>query len=360
MRIAFDARGLERNPTGAGKAFAFLLRRLRADFGHHEYVLLAPRAPRAWRLPRQLAWEQVELPWRALRARSDVLHVVAGTSAPLVRGSRLVMTVHDLGPTRRPDLLPDARGRWYWGRFVPLTARFADRVIVPSRATMRDLIDLVGVREERIRVIPWGVPLDPAALPTEGDLARVRAAHGLPARYVLYVGTIDRRKDYHTLLEALARLEPGLHLVVAGTLIAGRTDFPEAVTRLGLGGRVRVLGYVPEPDLPPLYRGAAAFVYPSLHEGFGLPVLEAMACGTPVVTYNTTSLPEVAGSAALLLDPPVTAEALAHAVTRAAADPATRAELVGRGLEHVKRFDWRVTAARTLDVYESLAAGGTR
>ena len=158
------------------------------------------------------------------------------------------------------------------------------------------------------------------------------------------------------MLGALRHLDPTLQLVVAGTVIAGRTDFPELVARLDLRARVSVLGYVSERDLPALYRAADAFVYPSLYEGFGLPVLEALACGTPVVAYNTTSLPEVAGDAAILLDPPVTAEALAAAIARAVGDPATRADLVGRGLEQAKRFDWRVTADLTMKVYESLAA----
>ena len=355
MRVCFDARGLGGNLTGAGKVLVGLLRRLREDFPRHEYVQLRPRASGAWRLPRQLLWEQAELPWRAARARADVLHVAGATSAPLLRRGGLVMTVHDLAPTRHPALLPGARSRWYWGRFVPLTARFADRVIVPSFATQRDLVELAGVPPERVRVIPWGLTLDAAGPPAAAELARVRAAHALPARYLLYVGTIDRRKDYRTLLGALARLDPALHLVLAGTLIAGRTDLPELVARLGLGPRVRLLGWVPEADLPALYAGAAAFVYPSLHEGFGLPVLEAMACGTPVVTYNTTSLPEVAGPAAILLSLPVTAEALAAALARAAGDLATREELIGRGFEQVKRFDWRRTAALTLEVYESLA-----
>ncbi|PYM44322.1 MAG: glycosyltransferase family 1 protein [Candidatus Rokuibacteriota bacterium] len=356
MRICFDARGLAGNLTGAGKAFTRLLGQLREDFPQHEYLLVAPREPARWRLPRQLLWEQVELPLRARRAGAHVLHAPGGTSAPMLGGRKVVMTVHDLAPTRHPEFLPHARSRWYWGRWVPLTARFADRVVVPSRATKRDLIALARIREDRIHVIPWGVALDLGAPPSAAELARVRAVYRLPSRYLLYVGTIDRRKDYATLLGALRHLDPTLQLVVAGTVIAGRTDFPELVARLDLRARVSVLGYVSERDLPALYRAADAFVYPSFYEGFGLPVLEALACGTPVVAYNTTSLPEVAGDAAILLDPPVTAEALAAAIARAVGDPATRADLVGRGLEQAKRFDWRITADLTMKVYESLAA----
>jgi glycosyltransferase involved in cell wall biosynthesis len=341
-------------PTGSGKALRFLLRQLRVDFPDHEYVTCAPQGAESWRLARQLVWEQIELPLRALRLGADVLHVPGGTPGPFLSPVPTVMTVHDLAPTRDPALLPHARSRWYWGRLVPRAARRAAAVLVPSAATGRDVVALARVRQARVHVARWGVPLaldDASAAPA----SEVRWTYELPESYVLYVGTIDRRKDYPTLLAALERLGPEIHLVVAGTLIAGRTDFPERVARLGLGDRVRVLGYVPERDLPGLYRGAAVFVYPSFYEGFGLPVLEAMACGTPVVTYRTTSLPEVAGDAAMLLDPPVDAETLADALDRVIRDVELRRCLVARGLARVAGFDWRATAAVTARVYEAVA-----
>ena len=261
------------------------------------------------------------------------------------------MTVHDLAPTRHPELLPHARSRWYWGRMVPRAARRAHAVLVPSAATKRDVVALAGVPEARVHVAPWGVPLETAGAATADA---VRAAYGLPGDYVLYVGTIDRRKDYRTLLGAMGQLGEDTVLVIAGTVIAGRTDFPETVARLGLDRRVRMLGYVPDRDLPGLYRGASVFVYPSFYEGFGFPVLEAMACGTPVITYRTTSLPEVAGDAAILLDPPVPLETLASTITRVMRDADLRRSLIERGLVRVASFDWRSTAAVTAGVYEAL------
>jgi glycosyltransferase involved in cell wall biosynthesis len=346
---------MSERPTGGGKALAHLLRQLRADFPRHQYITCEPRGAASWRLSRQLLWEQIELPLRALRLGADIVHIPGGTPGPLASPMKMVMTVHDLAPTRHPELLPHARSRWYWGRMVPRAARRADAVLVPSAATKRDAVALAGIPETRIHVAHWGVPLDlggTANLPTPAEL---RATYGLPEVYVLYVGTIDRRKDYRTLLGAVCRLDPEVHLVVAGTIIAGRTDFPDTVARLGLGRRVIVLGYVPEPDLPALYRGAAVFVYPSFYEGFGLPVLEAMACGTPVVAYRTTSLPEVAGDAAILLEPPVAPETLAGAITRLTRDGDLRRCLVERGLARAATFDWRTTAAVTARVYESLA-----
>ena len=351
MRICIDARGMSERPTGAGKMLRYLLGRLRADFPRHEYLTCEPAGASSWRLSRQLLWEQVELPLRALRLGADVLHVSGGTPGPLVTPTKTVMTVHDLAPTRHPELLPHARSRWYWGRMVPRAARRAHAVLVPSAATKRDVVALAGVPEARVHVALPGLPLDVAGAATADE---VRAAYGLPGGYLLYVGTVDRRKDYRTLLGALSQLDPETVLVIAGTVIAGRTDFPETVAKLGLDRRVRVLGYVPDRDLPGLYRGAAVFVYPSFYEGFGFPVLEAMACGTPVVSYRTTSLPEVAGDAAVLLDPPVSPETLASAITWLTRDADLRRSLIERGLARVASFDWRSTAAVTAGVYEAL------
>jgi glycosyltransferase involved in cell wall biosynthesis len=352
LRVCIDARGVSERPTGAGKALRYLLRQLGADFPQHEYVACEPRGAPSWPLWRQLAWEQIGLPLQARRLRADLIHTPLGTSSPLLRRVPLVTTVHDLAPTRHPELLPRGRSRWYWGRWVPFTARFADRVLVPSASTRRDLVALAGVRDERITVVPWGVPLEDLVGASTGD---VIATYGLVDPFLLYVGTIDRRKDYRTLLAALARLDPAVRLVIAGTVIAGRTDFPETVRRLGLEPRVTVLGYVPERDLPALYRAARVFVYPSFYEGFGLPVLEAMACGTPVVTYNVTSLPEVAGDAARLLDGPVTPERLADEIGRLVDDAALRRELSERGRAWARRFDWGRTARLTVEAYEAIA-----
>ena len=354
MRVCIDARGISGRPTGAGKALGYLLRQLRADFPRHEFITCTPRDATSWRLPRQLFWEQIELPLQALRLGAHVLHVPSGAPAPLVSGTKVVMTVHDLAPTRHPELLPHPRSRWYWGRFVPFAARRAHAVLVPSAATKGDVVALARIPEARVHVTPWGVPLDldgARDLPTPVE---VKATYGLPDLYVLYVGTIDRRKDYRTLLEAMQHLAPDIALVVAGTLIAGRTDFLETLAGLGLGPRVKMLDYVPDRDLVGLYRGAAVFVYPSFYEGFGLPVLEAMACGTPVVTYNTTALPEVTGDAARLLDPPVSPERLAEAIGRLVADPQSRRELSERGRARARQFDWGRTARLTVAAYEAV------
>jgi glycosyltransferase involved in cell wall biosynthesis len=355
MRIVIDGRGLGGNTTGAGNALAWLLERLRADAPEHEYLVLTPPTA-GWRLRRQLWWEQVELPRQAARLGADVLHVPGGTSTPLVRRRRTVVTLHDLAPSAHPEWLPPGPGRWYWGRWVAYTASFADCVLVPSQATRRDVVGLARIAERRVRVTPWGVPPDLANGAPPAAAAAARRRYELPDRYVLYVGTIDRRKDYPTLLRALLAVDPRVPLVVAGGIIAGRTDFDAMVSALGLRRRLRVLGYVPRADLPGLYAAAGVFVYPSFYEGFGLPVLEAMACGTPVVTYNVCSLPEVAGDAAVLLEPPVDPQTLAAALGRVLEDGALRRDLIARGRARARQFDWRDTVRATLDAYTGVPA----
>jgi glycosyltransferase involved in cell wall biosynthesis len=356
MRIVIDGRGLAGNTTGAGNVLRWLLARLRVDAPQHEYVVLTPAAA-GWRLRRHLWWEQVEFPRQAARLRADVLHVPGGTSTPLLRHRRrTVVTLHDLALRVHPEWLPRGPGRWYWARWVPWTAAFADCVLVGSRAARGDAVRFARIAERRLRVTPWGVPPDMAQGPALGAAEAARRRHRLPDGYLLYVGTVDRRKDFGTLLAALDRVDPRVALVVAGTVIAGRTDFEADVDRLGLRPRVRVLGYVPRADLPGLYAGAGAFVYPSLYEGFGLPVLEAMACGVPVVTYNVSSLPEVAGDAAVLLDPPLSPPALAVALTRVLTDAGFRADLIARGRARARSFDWGATARATLDAYAGVPA----
>ncbi len=349
MRIAFDGQGMQAPLTGAGRAAHLLVERLRRDYPRDEYVIVHAGDRSRWRIPHQLVWDQADFPWRAWRAGADLL-VSPGMSGPVVRRSPLAMTVHDLAPTRHPEWLPTRRSRWYWGRWIPFTARFATVVVAPSEATRRDLVELAGVDGRRVRVIPWGAPLGSRQVGA-AEIESVRRRHGLDGPYLLYVGTVDRRKDLVTLVRALELLPEPLDLALAGTLIAGRTRLLEIVRDSGLDRRVRFLGFVPDADLPGLYAGAAVFVYPSHYEGFGLPPLEAMACGAPVVSYNVTSLPEVIGDAGLLLDPPVTPSDLAKALSRVIDDRTLRRELTARGREQVRHFDWSTTARLTHEAY---------
>jgi glycosyltransferase involved in cell wall biosynthesis len=258
---------------------------------------------------------------------------------PFYRGAPVVLTVHDLSFQNDRDLM-DPFDRTVFRTFVPRSLRRAARVLVGSQWTQERLADRYRVPLEKIVVTPYGV--DPAFTP-EGR----RTDDG---SYLLFVGALQPRKDPLCAVRALSLLDSDLRLVFAGPEKRGGQDVRREVARLGLEQRVRFLGHVPKEELGALYRGAACLVLPSRDEGFGLPVLEAMSAGTPVVASTAGALPETAGEAAVLV-PPRDPAALAGGVERALSD---RDRLRTLGLERSRRFTWQETARRTAAVYEEL------
>lgn len=293
------------------------------------------------------------------RLRVDVFHGMDHVGIPLVgRSGKYVVTVHDVIPLILPETFTP-RHRLVVRLALARVRRKADLVVVPSHAVKRDVVRRVGLPEDRVVVTHEGCEPRFRPVRSEGALRDVAARYGLPPRYVLAVGTLEPRKNLTTLLEAFARLrrngavDADLRLVLAGA--RGWLDEPifATVRSLGLENAVRFTGFVDDDDLPAVYSGAALFVFPSLHEGFGLPLLEAMACGVPVVTSNVSSMPEVAGAAATLVDPR-DGEGLAAAIARSLRDAALRDRLREAGIARARQFSWEATARRTLDAYASL------
>ena len=342
--VVIDADVLGRQRTGDETYVGGLLRELAAPDLRFAAVTrhpeLVPEGIEPIELPArsQVSRMAIGLPRLLRRLRPAVAHFQH--SLPLACPSPAVLTVHDLSFERDPSVM-SRRDRLIFRTVVPRSARRAARVLAVSERTKRDLIELYGILEEKIVVTPNGV--DPAFTP-EGS-----SPNGEP--YALFVGALQRRKDAPAAIEALALLGHGApRLVVVGKDQGGGAEAERAVQRNGLAGRVEFRGHVPQAELAALYRGAACLVFPSRYEGFGLPVLEAMASGTPVVATTAGALPEVAGGAAILVEErnPV---ALAGGIERAMAD---RERLVAAGLERARQFTWAETARRTLDVYREL------
>jgi glycosyltransferase involved in cell wall biosynthesis len=280
---------------------------------------------------------------------------------PRFSSVRTVFTLHDLIFLFHPETHKPLN-RWFLTLMMPRFLRAADAVIAVSECTKRDAIRFYGIPEEKITVIYEGV--NPRFRPASPEaIAAVRARYNLPEHFILYVGTIEPRKNLTALLEAFHHLlatrslRPApcdLRLVIVGKKGWLYEGFFRRLRELGLEDRVIFTGYVPDEDLPALYSAADLFVFPSLYEGFGLPVLEAMACGVPVICSNTSSLPEVAGDAALLVDP-ADVRALAGAMERALTDEALRVTLRARGIEKAGRFSWEGAARKTVEVYQWVA-----
>ena len=302
----------------------------------------------------KLWFEQVSFPLAC--RRFDLAHVPYFGS-PLFPTTPTVVTIHDLIPL----ILPAYRGSLLvraYTRLVAAAARRADAVIADSQASKRDIVRLLGMPSHRVHVVYLAAsehfrPVKDAAL-----LEAVRRKYGLPDRYILYLGGFDCRKNVATLIQAFAHLPicrpADLKLVIAGRLPERDTPFfpnPRRLAEeLGLEERVVFTGWVAEEDKPALYSGAMAFVFPSLYEGFGLPVLEAMACGALVLASDRASLPEVVGEGGLLVDP-TDVDGLAAAMERLLTDEGLRAELRERALAQAAKFSWEKTARETLAVY---------
>lgn len=380
MRIAINGYFLQQPATGSGEHLYYLLEGLDGVDQSNEYLVLYPRLTRSrvTRIPplgpnfeiREVAgaaarlgvrlgklwWEQVALRRIPATANVDLLHSPYFAS-PLYPNVPTVVTVHDVIPMILPAYGNAMHVRAYM-RLVSAAARRAQAIITVSTASKLDIARALNVPPERIHVVYNAVDRGFHPVDDERSLNAVREAHGIEGDFLLYFGGFDVRKNVERVVRAYHQaresFEQPCRLVIAGAMsLVGHPLYPDpraVIAALGLEGEVVVAGRISEDEKPLLYSAALGFVFPSLYEGFGLPVLEAMACGTPVITSNVSALPEVAGDAALLVDPN-SVEAIAGEMVRLVNDASLREELRGRGLQRARQFDWEASAARTLDIY---------
>jgi glycosyltransferase involved in cell wall biosynthesis len=367
MQIGIDARLWGEPRSGIGRYTRSLVETLVKLAPEERWVLYLDRPARdlpaaaearclPW--PRRLAWILWAAPRELARRPVDLFHGVTGFELPRA-AARLVTTVHDLIPFRLPALVP-RRHRWAVRALLGGALRRAARVIAVSEATRRELATRYRVPDHKLHVVPEAAA--PHFAPaSRAEVARVREGYDLADPYVLFVGLLEPKKNLPALLDAVARCRAAgswgrTRLAVAGAPGWGTEGLAAEVGRLGLDGYVRLLGPVPDGDLPALYGGAQAFVFPSLWEGFGLPVLEAMASGAAVIASRRGALPEVAGDAALLVEPEPAP--LAEALGRVLGDAALRTRLREAGLDRARAYSWERTATQTLAVYHAAVARG--
>jgi glycosyltransferase involved in cell wall biosynthesis len=375
MLIGVDAsRAVPDRRTGTENYSLYLIRELLSLEGAHRFRLYSNQAPPGnllpagadWRvMPFPRLWTHLRLSWEMLANPPDLLFVPSHV-LPLLHPRRSVVTVHDLGYLYHPEahtLSQNLYLRWS----TRFNARTATHVLADSQATRRDLVRYYHIPEMKIAVVYPGRDEALAPVADPALLSAVRTRYGLSGPYLLNVGTLHPRKNLVRLVHAFGSLLrdstagarssiSGLQLVLAGKKGWLYDEILDQVRQLGLSNRVVLTGYVPDADLPALLSGALAFVFPSLYEGFGLPLLEAMACGTPVICSNAASLPEVAGDAALMVDP-TDPEALTGALARLVTDDGLRRELVARGFRQMQQFSWRRCAQETMRVLQEVGRG---
>ncbi len=310
-------------------------------------------------------WLLAYLPLRLARLRADLYHGPAVFLPLLKLGYRTVVTIHDLVSFLFPETVP-RKYSLYMRVMTRLAVRSADRIIAVSGATRQDLQRILRVPDDKVVVIHEAVAPEFAVASDPETRRAVARRYGIRPPYCLFVGNLEPRKNLIRLIEAFAHLKAGgaerfrsLQLVLVGTRGWLDSRIFRAVDAHGIAADLVFTGYVQPADLPALYGGAACFVFPSLYEGFGLPVLEAMSAGTPVVASRVGAIPEVVEDAALLVDAHRPTE-LAQAIESAVSDPILRARLVARGRARAQLFTWERVARQTLAVYEAVHAAGSR
>ncbi|MGB8646288.1 MAG: glycosyltransferase family 1 protein [Anaerolineae bacterium] len=379
MRVGIDYTAAARQRAGIGRYTRGLIHALAALDRDNRYTLFVPRdaryiAPGAQAVERaedfpsnfQLVrapldertlarlWQRLALPLPVefFVGRCEVWYSPDFVLPP-TRAHKKILTVHDLSFKRVPETaVPNLK--WYLEGAVPRAVRRADLILADSEATRNDLIELFSAPANRVQKLYSGVEAFFCRVTDAHTLDSVRARYQLERPFILSVGTIEPRKNLARLIEAFARLprREEWDLVIAGGRGWMYQEILDAPAQFGANDRVRFLGFVPDADLPALYTLATLFVYPSLYEGFGLPVLEAMACGTPLITSNVSSMPEVAGEAGILVNPRDTEE-LTAAIRQLIDDEALRRELAERGLKQATKFSWQASAQQLLNDLKS-------
>src|SRR2546428_13564949 len=368
VRIGIDARKL--HDFGIGTYIRNLLRQLARLDRDGDYVVLCRPEDRealtslgenfravAERSANYSIAEQLSIPLALGRERVTLFHAPHYVLPPLVR-CRSVVTIHDCIHLMFPQYLPDRVALAYARWSISLASRRAARVLTVSESSKRDILRFVDTEPDKIDVIYNAYDERFGAEPREEDVVRVRERYQLHDEFVLYAGNVKPHKSLERLIDAFDLVRKRgldhLKLVMIGDDISKYTALRRAVHQHQLHKYVRLLGYLPEETLAVMYRLAGVFVFPSLYEGFGLPPLEAMASGTPVVTSNVSSLPEVAGDAALLVDP-YRPEAIADGIERVLCDETLRRDLRARGLARARQFSWEASVRRVHEIYGEAA-----
>ncbi|MBI2589814.1 glycosyltransferase family 4 protein [Candidatus Berkelbacteria bacterium] len=361
MKIGIDMQTTVGQKTGFGFYVENLVNNLERIDRINEYKKLIPISRADYRSLERWWWDQVRIPQLARRFKIDLLHQPA-FSAPILFPGPIVVTLHDLIAIHYGADIP-LGSRLYFGKWMPFSYRYADHIIAISEHTKRDAIKLLGLDEAKITVIYEAADSVFQPIRDRESLTSIRAKYQTGDKFILHVGTLNPRKNLEFLVKVFAEVRKRVghrwKLVITGQKGWYYEGLFKLVEKLGLQSAVVFTGYINDHDKPLLYNAASIFAFPSLYEGAGLPPLEAMSCGTPVVSSNTSSLPEMVGEGGILLSP-TNLSAWARALTSLIADASLRRELAGKGRKQARRFSWERTAKETIRIYEATYARSRR
>jgi glycosyltransferase involved in cell wall biosynthesis len=368
MKIAFDLRRI--NNLGIGRYMKCLVEAILAEESTSEYLLiLPPGAERAIQLQGYSAkiitpklkyysiQEQVQLPRILREHKVDLLHSPHFV-LPLFRPCKTVVTIHDVIGITCKDDLGSSIGRLYYRGMISAAVRLADRIITVSEFSRDDIVRTLGIDRAKIKVVYQGISADFREITDAEVLQKVRAKYRIQHEYIIYAGIYKPRKNHAALLHAFQKVlirTPDANLVLVGPLSEGQEYLQRVSAQLGILDNVIFTGVVDDDDLRALYSAAKVYACPSRYEGFGFTILEAMACGTPVVCNPATSLPEVGGDAAIYADPE-NSEEFANALYRVFTDRDLRTDLIEKGRVNTQRFKWGNAAKETVAIYQEILA----
>lgn len=373
MKIGIDFRYYIGNESGVGTYSRGLIDALCKEDNLNMYYLLINRdmpldyplklgknfVPIIFKQKVDIIWTQHVLPRYLSKNGLDAFHGLCNFEIPIMKSCPCIITLHDLIPLLFPQLVP-FKNRFLFNTLIKKAVKTADKIIVVSNSTKNDLINYLGIKEEKVRVIYNGVKDIFNPIYDMARIQKVKDIYGIDGEYILFVGVIEPKKNLQRLILAfkclLERSEfKGIKLVISGKKGWFYKEIFAIIKKYDLSKHIVCTGYIPQEDLPVLYSGASIFVFPSIYEGFGLPVLEALRCGVPVICSKRASLPEIVGDGGYLIDPMDT-DSIYYGIKKILEDSSFKDSLIKKGLTQASLFSWKYTALQTLEVYRSFCS----
>jgi glycosyltransferase involved in cell wall biosynthesis len=354
MKIGIDTQTVLGQKTGFGFYVKNLVDNLKKIDKNNQYVLIKPNTDKDLNAPKRFIWDQFKVPIIAKKNKVDILHQPC-FSAPVFYSGKIIVTIHDLIAIFYSQDIPFF-SRQYFGKWMPYSYRFADKIICDSYNTQKDVISILGISEEKTKVIPLAVSGEFVPISDKAKIDQIKQKYNTGDKYFFHVGTLSPRKNLEFLINVfyeISKKHQEYKLIITGKKGWYYEGLFNLSKKLNLKDRVIFTGYIDDQDKPFLYNGAKLLLFPSLYEGFGLPPLEAMSCMIPVISSNTSSMPEVIGNGGVLLSPR-DKDGWVKEIDSLITNRPRYQKLANLAYQQSKKFSWEKTARETLEVYKEV------